>query len=160
MSKKSSIVMTCLVILFFVAGCEKKEGLQAPAGELTDSQVENIVLRSYQYVALYNVINKSTMDPKNPAMTGWNNCVADTTLKDHNLKVIARPNNDTLYITCSLDLRKDPLILDVPAFSSKHVFLMTFTYDHYVNVPLTTRTGDFQKPEKFLFYSVFPPSRS
>ena len=31
---------------------------------------------------------------------------------------------------------------------------MTFTYDHYVNVPLTTRNGDFQKPEKVLFYSA------
>ncbi|MCP4259704.1 MAG: DUF1254 domain-containing protein [Planctomycetes bacterium] len=94
------------------------------------------------------------MDPDNPARTGWNNCVMDTQLKDHNLKVIARPNNDTLYISCAFDLRKDAMILDVPVFSSKYVSLMTFTYDHYVNVPLTSRKGDFQKPEKILFYSA------
>jgi hypothetical protein len=94
------------------------------------------------------------MDTNNPAMTGWNNCFTDTQLKDHNLKVIARPNNDTLYIACAFDLRKDAMILDVPVFNSKYVSLMTFTYDHYVNVPLTTRKGDFQKQEKVLFYSA------
>jgi hypothetical protein len=46
------------------------------------------------------------------------------------------------------------MILDVPVISSKYVSIMTFTYDHYVNVPLTTRKGDFQKPEKILFYSA------
>ncbi|UCD70255.1 MAG: DUF1214 domain-containing protein [Betaproteobacteria bacterium] len=87
-------------------------------------------------------------------MTGWNSCVVDTQLKDHNLKVIARPNNDTLYISCALDLRKDAVILDIPAFSSKYVSLMTFSYDHYVNVPLTTRKGDFGKPERVMFYTA------
>ena len=147
-------VLGCLVSIFFSVGYEKAEAKQAVASELTNEQIENIVRRSYQYVALYNVINKSTMDPNNPAMTGWNNCVADTELKDHNLKVIARPNNDTLYIGCAFDLRKDAMILDVPIFSSKYVSLMTFTYDHYVDVPLSTRNGDFQKPEKVLFYSA------
>jgi hypothetical protein len=30
---------------------------------------------------------------------------------------------------------------------------MVTGYDHYVNVPMTTRLGDFEKPEKMLFYS-------
>jgi hypothetical protein len=165
--KTSRIVLlfTALITIVLLAGCDtdkpapttkavQENKTEATVVKLTDAQIENIVRRSYQYVALYNVINKSTMDPNNPAMTGWNNCIADTELKDHNLKVIARPNNDTLYIGCAFDLRKDAMILDIPAFSSKYVSLMTFTYDHYVNVPLTTRNGDFQKPEKVLFYSA------
>lgn len=164
-SGKIIVLLVGLLTFLLLLGCGKDEPTQttkavpiskaeATSGELTDEQVENIVRRSYQYVALYNVINKSVMDTNNPAMTGWNNCVADTTLKDHNLKVIARPNNDTLYISCGLDLRKDAMILDVPAFNSKYVSLMSFTYDHYVKVPLTTRNGDFKKPEKILFYSA------
>ena len=39
---------------------------QYAAVDLTDAQVENIVRRSYQYVALYNVNNKFAMDPGNP----------------------------------------------------------------------------------------------
>jgi len=114
----------------------------------SDAEVGNIVRRSYQYVAMYNVNNKFAL--KNG---GWNKCVADTQLKDDTTREIARPNNDTLYIGCMLDLRKDPVILDIPAFDSKYASLMVTGYDHYVNVPMSVTKGDFGKPEKVLFYS-------
>jgi hypothetical protein len=118
------------------------------SAQLTDAQIENIVRRSYQYVAMYNVNNKFAM--KNG---GWNKCVADTRLKDDTTREIARPNNDTLYIGCMLDLRKDPVILEIPAFDSKYASLMVTGYDHYVNVPMSVTKGDFGKPEKVLFYT-------
>jgi len=122
---------------------------QSAPTTLTDSDVDNLVRRSYQYVAMYNVNNKFAMK-----QGGWNTCLADTQLKDHTMREIARPNNDTLYIGCMLDLRKDPVILEMPAFASKYVSLMVTGYDHYVNVPMTTRKGDFRKPEKMLFYTA------
>jgi hypothetical protein len=70
------------------------------------------------------------------------------------MREIARPNNDTLYIGCMLDLRKNPVILEMPAFDSKYVSLMVTGYDHYVNVPMATRLGDFKTPEKMLFYTA------
>jgi hypothetical protein len=118
------------------------------AGELSDDDIENIVRRSYQYVAMYNVNNKFAL-----TQGGWNSCVADTRLKDHTMRDIARPNNDTLYIGCMLDLRKDPVILEVPAFDSTYVSLMATGYDHYVNVPLSVTKGDFKRSEKVLFYT-------
>jgi len=121
----------------------------AGAAPLSDTQVTDIVARSYPYVAMYNVNNKFAM-----AQGGWNTCVADTQLKDHTMREIARPNNDTLYIGCMLDLRKSPVILEMPTFDSEYVSLMVTGYDHYVNVPMTTRLGDFRKPEKILFYSA------
>jgi len=127
---------------------EPGEAVMATAGALTDEQVENIVRRSYQYVAMYNVNNKFAM--KNG---GWNKCVADTQLKDDTTREIARPNNDTLYIGCMLDLRKDPVILNIPAFDSKYASLMVTGYDHYVNVPMSVTKGDFGKPETVLFYT-------
>ena len=117
--------------------------------KLSDEQVENLVKRSYQYVAMYNVNNKFALK-----QGGWNTVDADTKLKDHTMRDIARPNNDTLYIGVMLDLRKDPVILEMPAFDSKYVSLMITGYDHYVNVPMATRLGDFQKPEKILIYSA------
>jgi hypothetical protein len=116
--------------------------------KLSDAQVEDIVRRSYQYVAMYNVNNKFALK-----QGGWNTCDADTKLKDHTMKEIARPNNDTLYISCLLDLRQDPIILEMPAFDSDYVSLMITGYDHYVNIPMSTRQGDFRKPEKMLIYS-------
>jgi hypothetical protein len=70
------------------------------------------------------------------------------------LREIARPNNDTPYIGCMLDLRKDPVILEMPAFDSKYVSLMGTACDHYVNVPLATRSGDFRELEKMLFHTA------
>ena len=123
--------------------------LHAQGVALSDAQVENLVSRSYQYVAMYNVNNKFALK-----QGGWNTCVADTTLKDHTMREIARPNNDTLYIGCMLDLRKDAVILEMPSFDSKYVSLMVTAYDHYVNVPMTTRLGGFRKPEKILFHTA------
>jgi len=117
--------------------------------ELSDKEIENIVRRSYQYVAMFNVNNKFAL-----TQGGWNTVKADTQLKDHTLKSIARPNNDTLYIGCMLDLRTDAIIVDIPAFDSKYVSFMVTAYDHYVTIPMASRMGDFKKPEKVLFYSA------
>ncbi len=109
-----------LLIASFLAtfGCQQSTNEPEPgradsAGsqqvELSDEQVEDIVRRSYQYVAMYNVNNKFAMDPRNPLGTGgWNRVKANTTLADHTLKAIARPNNDTLYVNALLDLRQEP----------------------------------------------------
>ena len=145
MSKLNSILVGA-ALLVCLAPAAAAQGKNVA---LTDAQVDNLVRRSYQYVAMYNVNNKFALK-----QGGWNTCVADTKLKDHTMRDIARPNNDTLYIGCMLDLRKDPVILELPAFDSKYVSLMVTAYDHYVNVPMTTRSGDFRKPEKILFYSA------
>ena len=155
-------VVALLASVLLLSACGKNEealtvtvaGGEVTEVKLTDDQVENIVRRSYQYVALYNVVNKFAMDPRNPMSKGWNTCEPDTALKDHTLQAIARPNNDTLYIGCFMDLRKDPVIIEMPAFDSKYVSMMAFGYDHYMYVPQTTRNGDFDKPEKMLFYSA------
>ena len=138
-----------------LSGCTNKPEESASDGRgesgdvaLTEQEMENLVKRSWQYVAMYNVNNKGALQ-----YGGWNIVDVDTELKDHTLKLIARPNNDSLYITCMLDLRKEPVILDMPAFDSKYVSLMVTGYDHYVNIPLSTRQGDFQKPEKMLFFT-------
>ena len=60
---------------------------------------------------------------------------------------------DVIDISAMLDLRKDAVILEMPTFDSDYVWLMVTGYDHYVNVPMATRLGDFKKPEKMLFYS-------
>ena len=122
---------------------------QGAVAALSDGQVEDLVRRSYQYVAMYNVNNKFALK-----QGGWNTCDADTRLKDHTMREIARPNNDTLYISCLLDLRKDPVILEMPAFDSKYVSLMITGYDHHVNIPMSTRRGDFRKAEKMIIYSA------
>ncbi len=140
---KAGFIALLLVLGFSVQAMAQK------SVKLSDEQVKNLVERSYQYVAMYNVNNKFAL-----TNGGWNTVLADIRLKDHTMQEIARPNNDTLYIGCMFDLRKEAIVLDMPAFDSKYVSLMITGYDHYVNVPMATRLGDFKKPEKMVLYSA------
>lgn len=146
--KHITIFMASLCMIFLATGCDTK-AKQQNVNELSDAQVEDIVRRSYQYVAMYNVNNKFAM-----TQDGWNTIKPDTELKDHTMTDIARSNNDTLYMGAMLDLRQEPIILNIPAFNSTYVSLMVTAYDHYVNIPMSTRQGDFEKPEKVLFYTA------
>ncbi len=116
---------------------------------LSDEQIENLVRRSYPFVAMYNVNNKFAL-----TQGGWNTVDVNTELKDHTMQDIARPNNDSLYIGVMLDLTREPMILEIPAFDSKYVSLMITGYDHYVNIPMSTGVGDFDEPEKMLVYTA------
>jgi len=122
---------------------------------LTREQVENIVRRSYQYVAMFNVIQKFALDPSSGALftNGFNKPKANTALTDHTARSIARPNNDTLYQGAMLDLRHEPVIIEFSAIDSKYASLETSGYDHYVEIPLATSKGDFKQPFKLLFYT-------
>ena len=140
--------MCVFIFLFILTNCS-----QQPSGKLTDDQVENIVKRSYQYVAMYNVNNKFAFAEKGMTTGGYNKGIRNTQLLDHTVKAIARPNNDNIYQMAMLDLRKDAVVFTFPAFDSKYVSLMATGYDHYVNIPLSTTIGDFKKPITVLFYT-------
>lgn len=135
--------------------------VSAQSGEtlvLDDAQMEELVRRSYQYVAMFNVNNKVALDPDNPMSSGgYNRVFASTDLADHTLQVIARPNNDTLYVAAMIDVTEEPIVLEMPAFDSTYVSLMVTGYDHYVNIPLSTTKGDFDAPTNILFYSARTP---
>jgi len=159
-----------LALLFYLSlvGCKsdnhtyKSDGQtqsQINAIELSDAEIENIVRRSYQYVSMYNVNNKGALDTNNPFNTGgWNKTFVQTELLDHTAKLIARPNNDTLYVLNSLDLTVEPIILEAPAFDSNYASLQTTGYDHYVNIPLSSSRKDFDKPTRILFYTARTPN--
>ena len=153
---KLLIAGTTAVLAMATVSCKVEQndtsaavGVDTKVDVAANLDLDNLVRRSYQYVAMYNVNNKFAMK-----QGGWNTCVADTQLKDHTMREIARPNNDTLYISCLLDLRRDPVILEMPDFDSKYVSLMITGYDHYVNVPMGTRLGDFDRPENLLIYTA------
>jgi hypothetical protein len=132
---------------------KKATSTAASSAGATDP-IDNLVRRTYPYVAMFNVINKGAMMPENPTRTGWNGTFANAALCDHTMKAIARPNNDTLYVSTVMDLRNDAVVVSYPAFDSKFVCLETSAYDHYCGVPLTTTKGDFKQPTKVLYYSA------
>ena len=142
-------ILSTILVAFFTLSA----GLSS-AAELTDEEIENIVRRSYQYVAMFNTNNNFAMQEGNPLGTGgWNKMFVPETLSDHTFTAIPRPNNDSLYLFSMLDMRDDAVVIQFPAFDSKYVSLETSAYDHYVDVPLSTTKGDFKKPTTMLFYT-------
>ena len=122
---------------------------------LTSAEMKNLVRRSYQYVALFNTLNNFAVSAKNPFATGgWNKTHYPQGLMDASVRAIPRPNNDTLYVLSTLDLRQDAVVIHYPAFNSKFVSLETSALDHYVEIPLATSKGDFKKPTSILYYSA------
>ncbi len=148
------IIAVSLMSLFLATGFTTTASAQK-AIDLSDTQIENIVRRSYQYVAMYNVISHGALNKKNPQNTGgWNRMFVAKKLADHNLKTIPRPNNDTLYLPVTLDQRDDAVVVKFPAFDSRYVVLETSSYDHYINIPLSTTYADFKRPTTMLFYTA------
>jgi hypothetical protein len=119
------------------------------------SSKENLVRRSYQYVALYDTLLNWALNKKSPFYSGgWNKTFKAKGLMDATARDVPRPNNDSLYIMSMMDLRAEPVTIHYPAFSSRDVSLETSALDHYVNMPLATSKGDFKKPTTMLFYSA------
>ena len=157
---KKSILIIFIVLLAsqFTTNCSpgQKDKIETDENgyvRLTDEQIENIIRRSYQYVAMYNVNNKFALAGAGMSTGGYNKGLKNTQLLDHTVKSIPRPNNDVMYQMAMLDLRKDAAVFKFPAMESKYVSLMATGYDHYVNVPLSTTDGDFKEPVTILFYS-------
>jgi hypothetical protein len=146
-------------LLALAAACgapPAKETAQTVSGgtAVTRAELKNIVERSYAYVAMYNTLMGFALNDKNPFSThGWNKTFKPTAAMDHTIRVIAAPNNDTLYVITALDLRAEPVVVSYPAFESRYVSLETSAFDHYCDVPLATSKGDFKKPTNILFYS-------
>ncbi len=114
-------------IALFLAFGFSTTAMAQQAIKLSDQEVENLVRRSYQYVAMFNVIQKFALDPASGGlfMDGFNKPKASTALADHTMTSISRPNNDTLYQGAVQDLRLDPKIIEFPVINSKNVSLQT-----------------------------------
>ncbi|SFU16776.1 Uncharacterized conserved protein [Pseudovibrio denitrificans] len=125
------------------------------ANTLSEADLQNLIKRSTQYVALFNTLNNFVIDKKNPLATGgWNKTEYPKGLANASVRALPRPNNDTLYVISMLDLRNDAVVIEYPAFQSKFVSLEVSALDHYVDIPLATSAGDFKKPATILFYSA------
>lgn len=152
-TRKEKVNMRNILSTILVAFFTLSAGLSF-AEELTDKEINNIVRRSYQYVAMYNVINNFAMVESNPlGSQGWNKTKFNLELADHTVKAIARPNNDTYYIISMLDLRDDAVVINYPAFDTKYASLEVSGYDHYITVPIATSKGDFKEETSILYYS-------
>ena len=92
--KRIKVSLLALFLVFFstVASTQKFVGL-------IDQQLENRFQRSYQYVAMYDVIQKFVLEPPSSAifMDGFNKSVALTELDNHHVRNIALKLTKVLF---------------------------------------------------------------
>ncbi len=103
--KFNAILIIALTLLLFMGSVSIAKARKDV--KLSDEQIEDIVKRSYQYVAMYNVNQKMALAEEGVTTKGYNKGMRKTELLDHTVQFIARPNNDVLYQLAMLDLRKD-----------------------------------------------------
>ena len=151
----ASVAISLLASLTVVSASNAQDS--ARKVELSDQKIKEIVQRSYQYVAMFNTNQKMALAELGVTTRGYNKGMRKTSLLDHTVEFIARPNNDVLYQLAMLDLTKDAIVFKVPAIDSKFVSMMATGYDHYVTIPMSTVKGDFNKPRTILFYSKRTP---
>ena len=126
---KSSLFTTIFIALLILSGCQKEtknpdvvETDETGVAILTDQQIEDIVKRSYQYVAMYNVNQKMALAEQGLSTRGYNKGLKYTNLLDHTARFIARPNNDVLYQLAMLDLRNDAIVFEKSRQSNQNMF--------------------------------------
>ncbi len=64
--------------------------------DLSDQKIKEIVQRSYQYVAMYNVNQKMAFAEEGVTTKGYNKGMRKTELLDHTVQFIARPSGEFL----------------------------------------------------------------
>lgn len=153
-------VLSVVLLGLFIASCNQTDNKNTKietdengVAILSDAQIENLVKRSYQYVAMYNTNQKMALAELGVTTKGYNKGMRKTELLDHSEKFIARPNNDVLYQLAMLDLRKDAIVFEIPAIESRFVSMMATGYDHYVTIPMSTVDSPLDKPMTLLFYT-------
>lgn len=147
------IIGSCVLASSLLLSCQSTMHTEQDLN--SEENLRELVTYTYPYVAGFNAINNLTMPTKNEDsnLQGWNKINKPTKLFNHLNTGVPRPNNDTLYVTATLDIRNEPVILTYPAFDSDFIALEVSSYDHSVSVPLSTANGDFQEETSVLFYS-------
>ena len=117
MTMKKRNAFWVLLLALVIASCNQSNNKQATVetdengvAVLSDAQIEEIVKRSYQYVAMYNVNQKLAFAEEGLSTKGYDKGLQNTDLLDHTARFIARPNNDVLYQLAMIDLRKDAAV--------------------------------------------------
>ncbi len=145
---KTHIWYLPVAIVVLLTGCQNND-------LNSNENLRELVTYTYPYVAAFNTLHNIVEEPKNGSLGtgGWNKLSIPEGLANHYTVSVPRPNNDTLYVIATLDLRKEPVIVVYPAYDSAYVSLDIISLDHSIGIPLSTSKGDFKDVTKVLYYS-------
>lgn len=76
-------------------------------------QIKDTFIYGYPIVGMYELFNSQVLDPET-RITGINEFLHVAQLSSPKTSFVPAPNNDTTYSRAWLDLRREPVIIDVP----------------------------------------------
>jgi len=98
--------------------------LAQSATALTEDQAYQLGTEAYVYgiplIEMARTRHRMTADPQNPSAFGLNTLVNVFRLAGPNSRGVVAPNVDTLYSVAWLDLRGEPVLLDVPDMAGRY----------------------------------------
>jgi len=111
--------------------------------KLTTDPLEASALAKDAYIFAYPMLeNYRTMYVEAASTENFNKFTRTETLFGPESKTVVRPNNDTIYSTAWLDLRAEPLIVELPAVSDRYFSLqLVDMYTHNFAYAGTRATG-------------------
>ena len=91
---------------------------------ITATQAKEIAYDAYTYgygiVENYKAVFGMALYPKSPVYSGFNKYLHMRNLYGPEMKAVVSANNDTIYSTTFADLRKEPLVITVPATGDRY----------------------------------------
>lgn len=108
-----------------------------PSAEESAAIAEQAYIFSFPMLMGYRYCFATFLVPSLPSYRGpMNEMHGDPVTLDHNFKDVITPNADTPYSMAAVDLRAEPMVLDVPSMSGRY-YVMQFedlfgTNPHYV----------------------------
>jgi len=140
MNKCFTIPLTLLAVLFF-SSCKNQK-------ELTPVEAQTIAEKAYIYaypmLDNYKTMYAYAIWEESPVFVAPVNTLYNTSeLKTPKDTEVVRPNNDTYYSSAIMDLRREPLVLSVPAVTDGryYSFQLIDLYTHNFDYIGTRKTG-------------------
>lgn len=119
--KKVNPYISFLFALVILASCGKKQ-----QSKMTPEEVQNMVAEAYVHcfpiVENYKAMYFYGILKESPKYTPINTVVSTTRLYTPDDKFVVTPNNDTYYTIGILDLRAEPILLEVPKIEDNRYY--------------------------------------
>ncbi len=146
-------VVVCVLLASVASGAQDRTSPGRRGAALTPDEVaaiaEEAYIFSFPMLMGYRYAFGSFLVPSLPSYRGAANAIhGEAVTLDHNFKDVITPNADTPYSMALLDLRAEPLVLEVPAVADRY-YVMQFvdlfgTNPHFVGTRATgTEAGTY-----------------